>query len=412
MPNTGPKGRLRFVFEKRRLRLLIPALLVALTVAAPAQAAKPIALGPGSSPWLVVDPAGTAHMVFRSTPDDGIVYCRLPRGARACDIRTALPIGGHAERTNLFRRADGLLVAVQTDKDEDVAPLNQIGGRLWASYSSDNGVTFSPPAVIASNIDSSYPVALAPDGQSVLLLLTFGDSALLRRAPFAAPDPRVLDVEDTTGVDYAGTIADLGGGRMMVMHSTYEATGWRIFNGGDPLDVNTWPTRGVLGGVTADQLVSGPRGIFLFDRHGSIPQKLDDLPPATIRSFDTKKLRWRAPRGVLADEDIFNGSDLSQDASGRLHVVATNADYGGLGCVMYSRTATKRSWFGPTTVLFFTRYKARMPSGASAVAAPDGRGFAAWTDAGGMAWATPLKQKKGRYHPIREGSNRATCGRS
>ena len=52
-----------------------------------------------------------------------------------------------------------------------------------------------------------------------------------------------------------------------------------------------------------------------------------------------------------------------------------------------------------------------MPTGAAAVAAPDGRGFATWSDAGGMAWATPLKQKKGRYHPIREGSNRATCGR-
>ena len=53
-----------------------------------------------------------------------------------------------------------------------------------------------------------------------------------------------------------------------------------------------------------------------------------------------------------------------------------------------------------------------MPTGASAVAAPDGRGFATWTDAGGYAWATPLKQKQGRYHPDpAQASNRATCGR-
>jgi hypothetical protein len=386
-------------------------LLAALTLAAPAQAAKPIALGPGSAPRLVVDPAGTAHMVFRGPVDDGIVYCRLPRNARKCDVATALPIGAHAETYRLFRRADGLLVAAQTDKDEHGAPLDQQGGRMWVSFSSDNGATFTPPAVLASGIDSSYPTALSADGQSVLLLQIFGDSALLRRAPFAGPDARVLDVEDTTGVDYAGKIADLGGGRMMVMHSSYEATGWRIFNGGDPLDINAWPTRGVLPGVRATQLVTGPRGTFLFDPRGHNGQLLDDLPPATIRSFDTKKLSWRAARGVMADEDVFSGIDLSQDASGRLHVVATNADYGGLGCVMYARTATKRSWFGPTTVLFFTRYKARMPSGAAAVAAPDGRGFATWGDAGGMAWATPLKQKKGRYHPIREGTNRATCGR-
>jgi hypothetical protein len=411
MPDTPLRGRLRFVFEMRRLRLLGPVLLALLALAAPAQAATPIALGPGSAPRLVVDPAGTAHMLFRSNaPDDGIVYCRLPRGARACDIRTALPIGGHAETFRLFRRADGVLIAVQTDKD-DAAPLNQSGGQLWVSTSSDNGATFSAPVVLASNIDGSYATALAPDGQSVLLLQTFGDSALLRRAPFAGPDSRVLVVEDTAGVDYAGKIVDLGGGRMMVMHSSYEATGWRIFNGGDPLDINAWPTRGVLPGVRATQLVVGPRGTFLFDPQGHNGQLLDNLPPATIRSFDTKKLRWRAARGVLADEDVFSGIDLSQDAGGRLHVVATNADYGGIGCVMYARTATKRSWFGPTTVLFFTRYKGRMPSGAAAVAAPDGRGWATWGDAGGQAWATPLRQKKGRYHPIHAGTNRATCGR-
>ena len=62
----------------RRIRIL--AVFAALLAAAPARAATPVARGAGSAPWLVVDPAGTAHMVFRSTGDDGIVYCRLPRG--------------------------------------------------------------------------------------------------------------------------------------------------------------------------------------------------------------------------------------------------------------------------------------------------------------------------------------------
>ena len=96
-------------------------------------------------------------------------YCRLPRKARGCDVRTALPIGRHAETYKLLRRADGVLIALQTDEDEDVAPLSQQGGRLWASYSSDNGATFSPPAVLASGIDESFAGILAPDGQSVLL---------------------------------------------------------------------------------------------------------------------------------------------------------------------------------------------------------------------------------------------------
>jgi hypothetical protein len=243
-----------------RLRSLALTLFAALVVAAPAHAAAPIALGPGTSPSLVVDPGGTGHMVFRSTPDDGIVYCRLPRKARACDVRTALPIGGTALSYKLLRRADGVLVAVQTDKDEDLAPLSRQGGRLWASYSSDNGATFSPPAVIASGIDSSYAATLTPDGQSVLLLQTFGDSALLRRAPFAGPDPRVLDVEDTPSTTAAGEITALPDGRMLLIHSTLDnVTGWRVFSGGDPLDINAWPTLGALKDVRGSGLTSGPR---------------------------------------------------------------------------------------------------------------------------------------------------------
>ena len=199
---------------------------------------------------------------------------------------------------------------------------------------------------------------------------------------------------------------------MLLIHSSLEdTTGWRVFNGGDPLDVNAWPTHGVLNGVRGAQLVTGPRGVFLLHRNGSNGQKLLDLPPASIRSFDTKRLRWRAARGALADDQVFAQSDLSEDASGRLHIVASNADYGGLGCVMYARTSTKSSsWFGRTTILYFTRSKSRMPSGATAVAAPDGRGFATWTDTSGRAWAMPLKQAKGKYHPIRKGPNRPTCG--
>ncbi|HEY6890515.1 MAG TPA: hypothetical protein VI300_22115 [Solirubrobacter sp.] len=396
-----------------RIQILLLALFAALLVAAPAQAASPVALGAGSAPWLVVDPAGTGHMVFRSTPDDGIVYCRLPRGKRACDVRVALPIGKHAETYKLLRRGDGVLIALQTDADEDGAPLSRQGGRLWASYSSDNGATFSPPAVLASGIDESFAGILSPDGQSVLLLQLQGNQALLRRAPFAGPDPRVLDIDDTGQTPSAAKLATFPDGRMLLIHSSLEdTTGWRVFNGGDPLDVNAWPTHGVLNGVRGAQLVTGPRGVFLLHRNGSNGQKLQDLPPASIRSFDTKRLRWRAARSALADQQIFAQSDLSEDASGRLHIVASNADYGGLGCVMYARTSTKSSsWFGRTTILYFTRSKSRMPSAATAVAAPDGRGFAAWTDASGRAWATPLKQAKGRYHPIRKGPNRPTCGR-
>ena len=83
----------------------------ALAFAAPAQAA-PVDLGVGSDPSAVIDPAGTAHIVYDSA--GGQTYCRLPRNAKACDILTPLPVEFHAGRVKIFRRAaDGALLIVQ-----------------------------------------------------------------------------------------------------------------------------------------------------------------------------------------------------------------------------------------------------------------------------------------------------------
>src|SRR3954469_22629303 len=83
----------------------------ALAFAAPAQAA-PVDLGVGADPSAVIDPAGTAHIVYDSA--GGQTYCRLPRNAKACDVLTPLPLGDHAGRVRIFRRAaDGALMIAQ-----------------------------------------------------------------------------------------------------------------------------------------------------------------------------------------------------------------------------------------------------------------------------------------------------------
>ena len=74
------------------IRSLLLALTLAVLAAAPAAAQAPIDLGAGQDPSVVVDTAGTAHIVFHV--DGGDVYCRLPRGAAACDVRTLLPLAG------------------------------------------------------------------------------------------------------------------------------------------------------------------------------------------------------------------------------------------------------------------------------------------------------------------------------
>ena len=54
-------------------------------------------LGQGTRPDLTVDAAGTAHIVWTVSPIGSAattVYCRVPRGARSCDVvRELVPPG-------------------------------------------------------------------------------------------------------------------------------------------------------------------------------------------------------------------------------------------------------------------------------------------------------------------------------
>src|SRR3954464_4971966 len=89
----------------------------ALALGAPPQAA-PVDLGVGSDPSAVIDPAGTAHIVYDSA--GGQTYCRLPRNPRACDVLTPLALDEHNGRVKIFRRAtDGALLVVQGSSAEN-----------------------------------------------------------------------------------------------------------------------------------------------------------------------------------------------------------------------------------------------------------------------------------------------------
>src|SRR5215208_6686126 len=89
----------------------------ALLLAAPAHAAfkrAPIELGAGDggSPSAVVDPAGTAHVVW-GIAEELIGYCALPRGARTCAASARLALDARAGRPEILRRPqDGMLVVL------------------------------------------------------------------------------------------------------------------------------------------------------------------------------------------------------------------------------------------------------------------------------------------------------------
>ena len=158
-------------------------MLAALAAAAPASAqAPPIPLGPGENASMVTDGVGLTHIVFENGGD--YVYCRLPRNARACDIRTTLVMPGVGEPPRIRLRADGAIFVVgATDEADDDRTYR---GATYLFASADRGLTWSGPSRIAINNYAFSAVSLANDGQAAFTL-AYGTSVVdFQVAPFRA----------------------------------------------------------------------------------------------------------------------------------------------------------------------------------------------------------------------------------
>ena len=370
---------------------------VALVAAPPAVAQTPISLGAGEVASVSVDSAGTAHIAFDSGAGAGSTYCRLPRKARACDVRSFLPLEG-AVGPHIFERGDGVLVLVVAASEG-----------TFARTSPDRGVTWSAPLAISPA--GVAAVALAPGEQSVFSV-GYGTSVVnVRHLPFTGGETRALNVLFGDNPPFSADLTVLADGRVVVIFGDGDRIRWRVFGGGDPYDINAWATSGVVEGVSDGELVGGPRGTYLFEHRSLAAQRTGSFAaPFAMRSLDSRRLRWRGARTFAADRSIFGSSTAIQDARGRLHVVGNTPGAGITTCVLYTRTSARRtSWFGKTTVLFRTRENDRTPQAVRVGAAPDGRGFAVWQDKVGQMWATPLRQARGKYRPRANQNDRPAC---
>jgi hypothetical protein len=378
--------------------------------APPAHAA--IDLGVGDSPAAVVDPAGTAHIVFNSA--GGQTYCRLPRTAKACDVLTALPLDGRSIRGPLILRRpqDGTLVIVQGAGGPGT-------GTVWVRYSQDAGATWGGPVALATGSSSISGAAFAPDGQALFTLDSGAPGGLtLQHGLFGAAESRGIVLEpsgpNTYGESSDARIVALPDGRLLTADETHTGVHWRFFTGGDPYDINAWPRQGRFKTGTEPELVTGPRGTYVLEQMLPLHQ---DSGAFRLRSFDAKRARWRAPRRAVADRAIRGDSAFIEDAGGRLHLITDTLITSRVGCVIYARTSPRRSsWFGRSTTLFRTTRPSRFPEAVQVAAAGNGRGVAVWQDAdaarsGGHVRAIRLRQAGGRARRTRSEFFRPSCPR-
>lgn len=389
---------------------------LAFLATSPAHAA-PVDLGVGSDPSAVIDPAGTAHIVYDAS--GGEAYCRLPRKAAACDVLTPLPLPDHAGRVKIFRRAaDGALLIVQGSGAENPAGGY---GATWLRVSLDNGASWQGPAPIGLGLRRLDDLALSNDGNSVLTVGEDTDSLFFQADPLAGSEANMIDLNATPAGGHAGSayraeVVQTPRGAVVAAIDTITDTRWRVFSAGNLYDQAAWqpfPARRLRGEGDPD-LATGPRGTYLMNSRSIAFQRRDLAAPFVIRSLDAKRGRWRAPKRLAEDRSVTGGGDLVQDAKGRLHAAWSSSERG-LSCVVYTRTGTRSSsWFGRSTTLFRTRSREHAPEAVTLAAGADGRGVAVWGEPGpepnaGHVWATALKQRGGHYRRIKDPYDRPDC---
>jgi hypothetical protein len=236
-------------------------------------------LGAGTRPDLIVDTAGTAHIVWTIAPSGEptrTMYCRVPRAARSCEVLHALvPPGADQYSVDLAGPAitavnDQVVVMSarypQTVTRPDGTTASNV---VWMWTSDDGGQSFTTPAMVSSGNGPGTAVAGDIRGGAV----TFGPA----EAPAVAVSTGVVTGGVTVTTIRAGTYTPLGAsvavgdyvdsrlavldGRPVVVYRDLSGNGFlRRWTGlGDPNDAATWAGQEALPGRNPQVTVAGGR---------------------------------------------------------------------------------------------------------------------------------------------------------
>ncbi len=244
----------------------------------PAPLPDPVSLAAeGLGPRVVVDDAGTAHIVWaEGGPDDGLadrlIYCRLKRGARACDVRHTLRAGPESSFNTDYSgprivRVGNQLVAfslrypIVVDK-----PDGGSSSTVWAWTSNDGGTTWSDPAVVGKYALGDM-VVIGPSNSPTILNFNFD--------PFCG-----LCLEAYQSGQYSGTAVDLGTRSndayyaQMELQNGLPVVSWVNLDGtthvrswtgqGSVLDEATWTAPASLPNSDETDLSGGPSGLSVI----------------------------------------------------------------------------------------------------------------------------------------------------
>lgn len=350
---------------------------------------RPVVLAQaGERPQVLVDAAGTAHVVWNErTQDqpDTLRYCRLRRGGAGCEATQALvpaqPYdGGNAPGFNndvgvpRVLALNGQLILL-TNRYPNVVPSpdgETSSSNTYLFSSEDGGSSFGPPALVGTGQTSGEPAVWGPpDAPRIGLVSDTQTGGTFFQPIVPGRFSRATANLGADGVDSA--VAPFEDGTVAVAYATIASVVHvRIWSGqGDPLDPGTWSDQTFPG--EEPRLASGPAGTFLLSRTADAARQQE------VRRVTRGGLGAAAKLPQTTSSGI---GDLVQDGSGRL--TATYRQLVGGDEQLFARTSTDGVRWSPARLL----RSAPVTTGlweSDAGAAADGGGFVVTREAPGGA---------------------------
>jgi hypothetical protein len=343
------------------LRALLLTVLLAGTLAVPAQAATGVRIGLGEAPGVAIDAAGTAHVAYNADYTDALIqplmYCAWPRGARTCTPRPILSDGDSASAQPAL---------VQAGPAPNELTIVSARNRLVSVHSVDAGATFAAPVDLGEGRE--FDGAFGPNGA---LALAFYNS--FRGRSLAGPVDGIVtlqpDYQVNSEVGFSGALPVFVSGAASPGIAVSSWTGQ-----GNPYDPATWAGPFKIGAANEFALAGGPRGLWLayadFNHGGNTP--------IIARKFSGQRFgkAHRVPVGRLGGGFVNGGLALAQSPKGEMVAVWYRSPTDKL---MYSASRTGKTWT-PARVL---ATGADLPSNIQVALGADGRGLVVWDENSG-----------------------------
>jgi type IV secretory pathway TrbD component len=339
--------------------LAIACIIAGLLLAAPAGAA-PLTIGTGHKPGVAVDAAGTAYLAWYG-PESNITslnFCRLPRGAGACDVRTTITAPG-TTLSRPFVTVDGATVRVVSYR------YGLTGARfdeIWQFTSADGGATF----------DAGHPVGIAPfdeaargPGDTLSVATNAVSTGLaVQNVPLDGSTAGASEAILSADHPYNGTVALAAPGTLVAVFADASGNAQVRTSAGPFNDAAGWTPPVDIGYADYPRLAGGPSGLFL-------------LSGTQANALVVRKWNGTTFGAGLKIVDVADDANahLTQDPAGRLHAVYSRGTAAGLE-LDYATSDDGTRWrSGPV----LTGAGANQGIGSlRAAVAPDHLGVAAW----------------------------------